>query len=1055
MDYDIGSGSSCSGIVLHDNDSMKVHDGGIAVSAVAAGSDCSVNVSSQGMISGASITCGDGGVFIYAAGSAYDTSVQAGWLYVLSGGLASRTSVNSGYFKISGFGSAVDTVLCGRGSLFVGGGARADGVAVSSGASVIISQGGIVSDVSVGVSGMLNVLSGGYAGAVVEDGGYVAVSSGAAVDFASHTVSSLQLSSRSATVHSGTEVLDAGIGSYGRLEVYSGGIVSSASVKAGGSLTVLSGGMVSSVIEDGGFVSVGDGAEVTFASHVVNGLSLRGGGSATLHSGTVLSGGSVLGGILHVSGGFASGIMIDSGGAATVFCGEVSSARIGSDAMLRIESGGYAAGVDIGYDGCLNCSGGTASSVSVLKYGSARVYSGGTVSDAEIRSGGGMTVFTGGVVGSATVDSGGCLIVSSGGMLRGALNISSGAVASVSSGAIIDFTVAEQVDPDIALINDWSRISGKDGAVYTLTVGDDQVPGSYQLAGGASGFYNAVTVKTSAGDAGPVLISSSGVLDYDASRACILYRDNHDNELLKVDLVNQHDDDNCAEADKLDPLGVSSFFFNCVTSADTQDYRLLSVDESGRYDFILNSLTDQAQIKVRERTDDGLVTLKSATAKSGGSSAVLKNLELDASGIYYAEINAVNDDTTAYKVFMQKRDDTAEQGADWNALVCNAPLSDFVGAVDAQDYRMLSFDESGKYDFTVSGLTGQVQIKIYEVDGEYNKTYVKSRTVAAGKESDMLKGVELDAEKQYCVAVLAVDGQDTAYALDMQKSDNTVKTGADWTALSCDVPLTDFVGGLDAQDYRMLSFDKTETGAYKFTVSGLEAQVQVKICEVDMDESGRVLSKKTVKSKTIAAGLSSDVVGGVPLPDNDKQYCIEVLSVGDKDTAYSVLMQKDDDTVGKGASWTALSCDAPLTDFVGGLDAQDYRMLSVDECGKYDFTVSDLTSPVQIKIYALDEECNKTFVAKSTTGETGGVLKNVCLDSENRYCVEVLAVNGQDTGYKVEMDLVTPVVSGSAALLSPAAGPDLSAGSFGAVACAVDLSVDENRLLRPDVTKIA
>jgi len=87
------------------------------------------------------------------------------------------------------------------------------------------------------------------------------------------------------------------------------------------------------------------------------------------------------------------------------------------------------------------------------------------------------------------------MIISSGGVHSGSLQINGGTVWAY-SGAIIDFTVAEQADASVALINDWGSITGRASAIYTLTVNNNQAAGAYSLAGEASAFSNTVTVKT-------------------------------------------------------------------------------------------------------------------------------------------------------------------------------------------------------------------------------------------------------------------------------------------------------------------------------------------------------------------------------------------------------------------------------------------------------------------------------------------------------------------------------------------------------------------------------
>ena len=68
------------------------------------------------------------------------------------------------------------------------------------------------------------------------------------------------------------------------------------------------------------------------------------------------------------------------------------------------------------------------------------------------------------------------------------------------SGAVIDFTVAEQTDKDTPLIDRYDYISGAGDATYTLTVAAPQAGGRYVLAEHAGNFNSDITVTTVSGD---------------------------------------------------------------------------------------------------------------------------------------------------------------------------------------------------------------------------------------------------------------------------------------------------------------------------------------------------------------------------------------------------------------------------------------------------------------------------------------------------------------------------------------------------------------------------
>ena len=127
------------------------------------------------------------------------------------------------------------------------------------------------------------------------------------------------------------------------------------------------------------------------------------------------------------------------------------------------------------------------------------VSSGGTATDTTVNKDGTLFVYDGGTATNTAVNSGGALYVSSGGLLKGSLTIESGATVSTDSGAIIDFTLAEQANPETALLNHYDYLQGAENATYTITVKENLDIGPYALAGFASGFNQTITVKTTTG----------------------------------------------------------------------------------------------------------------------------------------------------------------------------------------------------------------------------------------------------------------------------------------------------------------------------------------------------------------------------------------------------------------------------------------------------------------------------------------------------------------------------------------------------------------------------
>ena len=173
---------------------------------------------------------------------------------------------------------------------------------------------------------------------------------------------------------------------------------------------------------------------------------------------------TVSGGVIHVSGSGTMNLTTVSRGSITVFAGG------------RVDS------TTLDIEGYLAVIAGVANSTTINRVGDFHIYSGGTAIN-------------------TIVNSGGYLFLLGGGIHSGTLMINPDAlIVSAYSGAIIDFTVAEQEDASVALINRYDLISGAADAIYIITVNDNQAYGTYALADHAESFNKSITVKTVAGN---------------------------------------------------------------------------------------------------------------------------------------------------------------------------------------------------------------------------------------------------------------------------------------------------------------------------------------------------------------------------------------------------------------------------------------------------------------------------------------------------------------------------------------------------------------------------
>jgi autotransporter passenger strand-loop-strand repeat protein len=176
--------------------------------------------------------------------------------------------------------------------------------------------------------------------------------------------------------------------------------------------------------------------------------------------------------------GTASDTTMNSGATMNIIAGVASDTTMNSGAKMYIK-GGVASDTTMNDGATMTIYDGVASATTISS-GATMNISGGVASDTTI-SGGGMYVFDGGTA-------------------KGTMEIASDATVSAYSGATIDFTVAEQVDKNAALINHYDYIKGSADATFTLTVKVNQASGQYALADYAQSFTSTITARTPAGD---------------------------------------------------------------------------------------------------------------------------------------------------------------------------------------------------------------------------------------------------------------------------------------------------------------------------------------------------------------------------------------------------------------------------------------------------------------------------------------------------------------------------------------------------------------------------
>jgi autotransporter passenger strand-loop-strand repeat protein len=518
--------------IISSGGHVYVSCGGMANGTIVSGGYA--HIFSGGIADGTIVSGGDVDVF----GTISNTNVLRGVIGVESGGIAIGTKIN-GYISIHNGGIVKETTISSGGSVNVYSGGMANQTTISSGGRVVVHSGGTANDTIVS-GGYLGVSRGGAAMTIMEAGGYVYIADGAEATFTPNCFSDIVLSNGSATLHSGTTAVSTILNSRGRLEVcsggvasgtivnsfgcvfvenggivngmtinsggslciYDGGIVNGMTVNSGGSLHVCDDGKVLEIVENGGFISIENGAVATFTPNCFSGIVLFN-GSATLHSGTTAVATLVSrGGFLFVySGGVAdqTTVTMGYGGYFCVFEGGIANETIAiQGGMLNVSSGGTIIQTTVSSGGkVIINSGGIAKQTTIMSGGNFNCWNGGSMIQTTVSSGGSLIIYSGCITNNMTVSSGGSMITSNGAVLHGRVSLGGSAIMSGTvdaSSAHVTFDVSERTTSATVILNDIALLNAMD---YSISVAAAQEAGQYKLAGNASDFNETVklTVK--------------------------------------------------------------------------------------------------------------------------------------------------------------------------------------------------------------------------------------------------------------------------------------------------------------------------------------------------------------------------------------------------------------------------------------------------------------------------------------------------------------------------------------------------------------------------------
>ena len=410
-------------------------------------------------------------------------------LDVGNGGVVSHVTINLyGYVGVSSGGMLSDVTVNSDGELYVYAPATVSGVTVNNGGDLYVFTGGSVSGIT-----------------WTPFEGRIHAEVGAGISNSDSPLSGIYYGSKGKLVSRESEMNAALLGSSCEMYVMSGGSATAPTVAANGHLYVGSGGTATGILENGGYVFVEEGANVTFAANTLSGLTIK--SSATVHSGTVANQTQVSGRLFIADGGFASGTRIFGDGQVIVCSGgEVIDTTV-SSGYLRVTDGG------------------TANST-IVSRGYFLISSGGSVNIATVSSGAGFNIFSGGTANGVTVSSGGSFNISSGGTATNIIaNNSSYLSFDVASDTYVQGIVNDRAfEMKDAYISGFTLEKGNCFNVLSGAVADSiAVSGGY-MAVSNGGVANGVTFGSrgsfyvfSGGTATNIIADSNSYLSFDVA----------------------------------------------------------------------------------------------------------------------------------------------------------------------------------------------------------------------------------------------------------------------------------------------------------------------------------------------------------------------------------------------------------------------------------------------------------------------------------------------------------------------------------------------------------
>jgi autotransporter passenger strand-loop-strand repeat protein len=445
-----------------------------------------------------------------------------------------------------------------------------------------------------------------------------------------------------------------------------------------------------------------------------------------------------------------------------------------------------------------------------------------------------------------------------------------------------------------------------------------------------------------------------------------------------------------------------------VGLGDPADYYKLTLDNAGKLSMNLADLTGDANITLYDAKGK---TLKISNNK-GLVDENITNMAL-LKGDYYVKVapavkSTDTDYTLSNTVDYFPTDTVGNTQANASMLDANGFADEWVGFGDPADYYKLTLDSAGKLSINITGLSGDVNMTLYDAKGKS----LKSSSVK-GLADESISNLALTRGDYFIKVVPGPIVNDAYYTLsntmDYFPADTVGNTLATAGVLETNGFADEWVGFGDASDYYKLTLDSA--GTLSLNLTGLSSDANLTL----YDAKGKSLKSSSLK------GLEDENIANLSLLKGD--YFVKITPAsGVFDASYKLsntVGYFPTDTAGDTlASALPVMANGPVDEWLGFGDKDDYYMFELQTATAVNLDLTDMSSNVNMYLY---DSKNKQLAASAKSGNTDESITKTL--AAGKYYVKATLAGKENTDYSLNFGIDPSAFKVGSLQLSSAASP--------------------------------